>query len=175
MLGCENTVELHRTSAIEFLLATRTQNVETSMHFILILIAVGVAAADQPADNTVADEKLIQGRWEYVSVQSDGQPFPLEKGDHIVISGRSWRIHRNKTVINAKHALDPSKTSKRLDLVVDRDGTRFLLQEIYKVEGNRLTLCEPPHAEAPRPTTFSAKKGEKQFLIVLKRSIANEK
>jgi uncharacterized protein (TIGR03067 family) len=146
-----------------------------AMHFIFILIAAGVAAADQPADDTVADEKLIQGRWEYVSVQFDGKPFPLEKGDHIVISGRNWSIHRNKMVIKSKHALDPSKTPKRLDFVVDRDGTRFLLHEIYKVEGNRLTLCEPPHADAPRPTTFSAKKGEKQFLIVLKRSVANEK
>ena len=49
------------------------------------------------------------------------------------------------------------------------------MKEIYKLEGKTLTLCEPAHAEAPRPTTFSAKKGEKKFLIVLKRSIANEK
>lgn len=138
---------------------------------ILMVIAVGAGAADGAA----ADEKLLQGRWEYVSVQWDGQPFPLEKGDHIVISGRKWSIHRNKMVLKSKHALDPSKSPKHLDLIVDRDGATIRLREIYRLEGNKLTLCEPSHADAPRPTTFSAKKGEKQYLIVLKRSTADKK
>jgi len=145
------------------------------MYSILVVIAAGVAAADRPANSATADEKLIQGRWEYVSVQFDGNPFPLEKHDHIVILGRDWSIQRNKMVIKAEHALDPSKAPRHLDLVVERDGTTFRLKEIYKLEGKRLTLCEPAHAEAPRPTTFSAEKGEKQFLIVLKRSMAQEK
>jgi uncharacterized protein (TIGR03067 family) len=145
------------------------------MYSILIVIAAGVAAADQPANGTVADERLIQGRWEYVSVQFDGNPFPLEKGDHIVITGHNWSIHRNKTVIKAEHAFDPSKTPKQLDLVVKKDDATVRLKGIYKLEGKMLTICEPPSATSPRPTTFSAEEGEKQFLIVLKRSIANEK
>lgn len=145
------------------------------MNSALILIAVGFVAADQPADSAGLDDTLIQGRWEYVSVQFDGQPFPLEKGDYIVISCRNWSIHRNHMVIKAQHTLDPSRNPKHIDLVVERDSKTFRLKEIYKLEDDKLTLCEPPRPEAPRPTTFSCEKGEKQFLIILKRSIVKKK
>lgn len=51
------------------------------MYSVLALVVAGIAAADRPADTERLDEALIQGTWEYVSVQVDGQRFPLEKGD----------------------------------------------------------------------------------------------
>ncbi len=93
----------------------------------------------------------------------------------MMISGRNVSIHRNKMVIKAKYTLAPNTNPKHIDLLIERDETTFRLKEIYKLENDKLTLCEPPHPEAPRPTTFSAEKGERQFLIILKRSILKEK
>ena len=84
-------------------------------------------------------------------------------------------MRRVPTLRRTKSSSWNSKTPKHLDSVVERNGTTFRVKEIYKLEGNRLILCEPMHPDAPRPTTFSAEKGEKQFLIILKRSVANEK
>jgi len=131
--------------------------------------AVGLIATTEGRDANRSDHEMIQGRWEYVSVRFDGQPFPLEERDHIVISGRNWTIHRNKLIIKAQHTLDPTKDPKHLDLVVERDGKTFELKEIYRLEGDDLILCEPATPSAPRPTAFSAEIGEKQYLIVLKR------
>jgi uncharacterized protein (TIGR03067 family) len=139
-----------------------------------LVSAAGLIATTQGRDATRSDHELIQGRWEYVSVRFDGRSFPLEKGDHIVISGRNWTIHRNKLIIKARHTLDPTEDPKHLDLVVERDGKTFELKEIYRIEGDELILCEPATPSAPRPTAFSAEQGEGQYLIVLKRGKRDE-
>jgi len=136
--------------------------------------AAGLIATTQGRDASRSDHELIQGRWEYVSVRFDGRPFALEKGDHIVISGRNWTIHRNKLIIKSRHTLDPTENPKHIDFVVERDGKTFELKEIYRLEGDELILCEPATPSSPRPTTFSAEKGEKQYLIVLKRGKREE-
>jgi uncharacterized protein (TIGR03067 family) len=115
------------------------------------------------------DQRRLQGVWDYVSVTYEGKPFDVGKRATITISGRQWTIRRNGMTIQSTAKVDPTKTPKRLDSIIRRQNVAFSLKSIYRFDGNRLILCEPDHPNGPRPTRFSAKQGDRQFLIILQR------
>jgi uncharacterized protein (TIGR03067 family) len=119
------------------------------------------------ASDPVAEEiKRLQGQWQAVEQQTKGEKrlkddpsvrdlqFAIE-GEELVVRHVSREgAGRRKTI-----KLDPSKSPKEIDLT-SHDGVESgqTAAAIYKLEGDRLTICLPYWTNDPttRPREFRA-------------------
>jgi hypothetical protein len=67
----------------------------------------------------------------------------------------------------AAYTLQPAQRPRAITL---RTRQGVLLAGIFKVDGNKLTLCLSHKPGGPRPTCFKAEKGEPFELFVLRRA-----
>jgi len=136
----------------------------------LPFVLVGATSADPPA----ADErKALEGEWRYVSMESQGKK--LSKGDvgfkpswQIVISGNELTWNGRKKTFT----VDSTKLPKEMDIVsLDGSENGQTHAAIYKLEGDRLTICMPYFNgdNATRSTDFTATAENGRMLVVLER------
>lgn len=115
------------------------------------------------------DAKELLGTWDYVSVTYEGKPFDVGKDATITIEKDGWTIRRNGQTIQSTWTIDSTKSPKQLTQVVTRGKVSFSMKSIYRLDKDRLVVCEPDHPDKPRPEKFVARGGDGQFLIVLRR------
>jgi uncharacterized protein (TIGR03067 family) len=119
-----------------------------------------------------AAQENIQGTWVIVSVERGGEEVPEEEvrkeSGSLVFAGDQFRILNpaGKVEFKGTFKLDPGKDPRELDLLV-KDGQAQMA--IYRLDGDRLTLCHPEDLGAPRPREFASEKAAKTMLTVLKR------
>jgi uncharacterized protein (TIGR03067 family) len=104
------------------------------------------------------DLELLQGEWEFVWEEKDGQKRDAAEKLILTIKGREWSsTSRGKNFAFCK--LDPTTKPKRIDLV---GGGRL---GIYEIKGNMLVCCfnYGPDREQ-RPTRFVTEAGSDVFL-----------
>jgi uncharacterized protein (TIGR03067 family) len=74
----------------------------------------------------------------------------------------------------ATYKVDAKKTPAEIDLIPPPGKKDPVMQGIFKIEGDTLTICfmgaEAGGAAAPRPTKFESPEGSMSMLIVLKRA-----
>jgi uncharacterized protein (TIGR03067 family) len=131
------------------------------------------AAADEPKAG-MKDKEALEGLWQAVELQANGQKAPAEvvkafqvqiKGDQLVFS---------PATDNRKHtfAIDPAAKPKTMDLT-PADGPakgKKLPCAIYKLDGDKLTICVDKEGTfGKRPTEFKAAAGDGCALITLER------
>lgn len=118
----------------------------------------------------VSDFARIQGVWSAESITRGGQ-LPRNEQNPMV---RTEFDGNKVTVVNAAGVasegtfrLDTEQNPKQLRLQVT--GQSGELRCIYKLEGNRLTLCMNQDPRGSIPTEFASRAGSKIDLIVLRR------
>jgi uncharacterized protein (TIGR03067 family) len=134
-----------------------------------------------PSSPTIAGDaadkeaRRLDGTWRFLSLKSDGEDAPEE-----VIGKWRWVIRDRVLTIpgpgngegKSSLKIDPSKSPKAIDITgVDGPGKGETVECIYKIEGERLTICLPGGKGGspgrPRPEEFSG--GESMSLVVLER------
>jgi RNA polymerase sigma-70 factor (ECF subfamily) len=136
----------------------------------LLSVLASLAIADDAAD---AEAKGLDGTWKFVSLTVDGKEAPEE----FVQKGR-WVIQSKSITFpgpvkgKSTFEVDPSRSPKAMDMTgVDGPGQGKTIECIYKIEGERLTICLPGGKREspgrPRPLEFSG--GEGMSLVVLER------
>jgi len=140
---------------------------------VLTILAAGLLIA---ADDTKKEEKdkdkdakNIIGEWKMVSMERDGKQAPEEESKDVTVTFAAENkvtIKTPKEDISGTYKLDASKKLKELTIEAD-DGKKLF--GIYKLDGDKLTICAVTESEEDRPTEFSTKEGSKARLVVLKR------
>jgi RNA polymerase sigma factor (sigma-70 family) len=110
------------------------------------------------------DHDKLQGKWVIASAESEGKKLdksdPHIKGGTLTFKGDKLIVTMGGKTQEASFSLDPGKTPREFDLVVDEGGGEQTHQGIYSLDGDTFKLClsHPPQG---RPGKFASKEGEK--------------
>jgi uncharacterized protein (TIGR03067 family) len=141
--------------------------------FLMILAAGFVLTANTSADDSTKDDKkAFEGTWSLVSVEINMQPLEMDKlkGAKLVIKGASYSFMLGKTRLELTYEINPTKEPKHLDLTIVQGlekGQTY--HAIYKLEGNRLTICRHTEPGKARPSTFATEPASGLMLTVWQR------
>jgi uncharacterized protein (TIGR03067 family) len=120
---------------------------------VCLLILAGAQAGEQ--DALKKEIERLRGTWS-VNVPHGGDEV---KGQFAVYGDESFEINLGGNHVNGVRKIDPSKNPKEITLTLDRSEKSLL--GIYKLEGDKLTLC----FGAKRPTEFKAKEGTTLWVL----------
>lgn len=140
--------------------------------FAVCPILVALAAAD---DKPAGDAKEMQGTWQAVNIEANGEKSPDDqiKEMSIVISGGELAVKPDGEGRKCKFKLDAGKSPKTIDLV-PHDGPRKgqTVVGIYSLKDGRLSLCINIFGEDPakRPTEFKTRERDGVGLLTLERA-----
>ena len=123
---------------------------------LLAVCSVSALAGDKAVDAEIAK---WQGTWKAVSIEHDGKLTPPEKIQPIklTVKGANYHFQNGEFSERGTYRFDPKHEPKALDIVVGEGpdkGKVYLV--IYKVEGDRLTICLEG-ANKSRPEQFTGK------------------
>ena len=127
------------------------------------LILVPACSGKGQDEETKKDRAAIQGEWEIVSAESNGEPPPpgLLDGAKFFFSGEKLTLLGK----DGTFELDATKSPREIDFI--RGKSRQL--GIYELEGDRLRLCVCAGPYDDRPREFRTKRFTDYSLFVLKR------
>jgi uncharacterized protein (TIGR03067 family) len=114
------------------------------------------------------DLERIQGTWEVVSSEFDGKPFSDGIGVDIRVLGNTI-LYRDKDgrTTEFKYRLHSKSEPKGFD-TVRRDRQVWRNNGIYRLDGDRLTLCCTAEADS-RPDALVTVEGDRRRLAVFRR------
>jgi RNA polymerase sigma factor (sigma-70 family) len=131
-----------------------------------------VARKESPrADKPKSDEEKLQGAWKVVRLVRNGEELgekPRRAGP-IRLYFKGEKVYQMVgELFQEEYAftLDREQKPATIDLTSDRNGTT---KAIYRLEGDKLTLCRPLDADMERPTTLASEADSNLELLVLER------
>jgi RNA polymerase sigma factor (sigma-70 family) len=135
------------------------------------------AENDKPpaAGKRVAKTDLdrLQGVWklEYVEVSGRAQKMEYYKKTRLVIKGDKLTLRSNDGRVEIGSVrVDSTKRPKEIDMISRHPAGHLMTDPgIYKLNGDKLTICYAPHLDAgqERPTEFeTAKEGGRLWVLV---------
>ncbi len=116
----------------------------------IVLVSAGLLlAADAPADATKKDLEKFQGTWELVPPENDVNAVILKvefKDDKVRV------IYPDGGELKGTFKLDATTDPKLIDFSL-KDRGEF--EGIYKLDGDRITVCASDPCTKQRPSEFS--------------------
>ncbi len=143
------------------------------MKSVLLILALGLLAADEKGGDADRPTKAVEGTWQLTSIEANGQKTGGDSAPDVqmVIKGDTYKqIEMGTETEQGRFKLDASASPRTIDLDIrtgDDKGKKQL--GIYKVQGDTLTLCLAPAGGTDRPKAFDAPQGSNFGLIVFKR------
>lgn len=125
-----------------------------------------LVTTDPTKDPAKRDLEKLQGTWVLVGAEEKGRVIPEEaarrEGESVLIKGdRLTMTRKGRTRGTGIIRLDPGKKPAWMDLL-DPDDKNKVIHGIYKLEGDRLTLCVSHKFRAnrkeDRPAKFTTKR-----------------
>jgi uncharacterized protein (TIGR03067 family) len=145
---------LWRTSEVEFYVADAE-------------LALDKLQPDPAFVPTIVARRALEGDWEVVSAEEDGAAVKKPDLKSLTILGRRAEFVFRLGAARALITLDPTIDPRLFDVFSLSESYAFGGHGIYKLDGDRLTICWS--ASADRPKTFATHAGDDTRLYVLKR------
>lgn len=140
----------------------------------VIAVAVGFIAGvfgqDTPKKGDAVKEEMkqLEGTWRAVAVELGGKEMDRQDiADYrLVFSGTECSIVSGYRVIRCTFTIDPSKTSKWIDVTLTANKVTW--PGIYELKDGTLKVCLDTTG-GKRPTEFKTKDGTQQVLRTYER------
>jgi uncharacterized protein (TIGR03067 family) len=141
----------------------------------VLLTAIGaVAAADDSKDEAIKkDRKQIEGTWQVVALEVDGNKAMDEDAKKLTVvngSDGTWSLRSaGKETSKGTSTIDPTKKPKTIDLTwTEGEGSGKQYLGIYELGEKTRKLCfAQPGKE--RPTEFSSTSVNEHILVTFER------
>jgi uncharacterized protein (TIGR03067 family) len=136
--------------------------------------AIAVAEDKKPESKTADDAKELQGTWQAVEGEANGEKLPDDQMKELKIVFKDdelWAVKPEGPDPKCKFKLDSGKSPKTIDVTPTDDPKAKTGAGIYRLEKGRLTLCVNIFGEDPsvRPTEFKTKEKSGVILVTLER------
>jgi uncharacterized protein (TIGR03067 family) len=143
-----------------------------------LLAALLLIAADTAKDDGAKKEMdKLQGTWKLVSGEFSGKPLAggdLE-GAEFTIKGDKYTFKQGEMTEEGTIKVDPSKKPPTVDLAITSGGDKGKAQlGIYKLEGDKFTVCFSKAGATERPAALSTKEDSDQLLFGFKKEKAEK-
>jgi uncharacterized protein (TIGR03067 family) len=136
---------------------------------LFVCLSFGAVRADEPVDKEM---KLMEGEWQMVSGEREGNAFPdevVKSFKRITKDGETTTETSGTLILKAKFKVDPSKKPKTIDYeITDGPQKGKAMIGIYELKGDDFKACMVMSDEK-RPTDFTTKDGDGRTLTVWKR------
>ena len=141
----------------------------------LVLLAVIPSPFGEDAKKEL---KLLAGEWEYIKAQAKDEMIDIAstKPHVLTITGTKWEVRPKDSEEVQERAVivafDPTAAPKIMDLrTVPRDPARegTLVECIYRIDGDTLTVAMHIGADKKRPADFDVPKESGNIVWTLKR------
>jgi len=140
---------------------------------VVCLFTAAIAAAD---DKTANDNKALQGVWQAVSLEGNGEARPDDEAKELQIVFKGDEIFAVKPKGEDPHLkfkLDPSKTPKTIDLIhIEGSDKGKTAAGIYCLKDGRLRVCINIFGQdtSQRPKEFKTQAGDGTVFATLERA-----
>ena len=126
--------------------------------------------ADARDDAVKKDMDALQGKWQLVSMQRDGEAVDVSKDAARVIKGDKYELTlRPGLSIEGTYKIDPTAKPKKMETTASTGPYKDQeLLGIYELSGDTLKICYAPPGKE-RPTEFKTKEGSGWILTVHKK------
>lgn len=138
---------------------------------LLAVFAVAVPVREDIAPKQTTPEDQLLGTWQVVGMMFNDTLVPQDK-DEMSITFTRTEVHSMKNGKrtpndDASYTVDRSKMPAAIDLTPK--GKEPKVSGIFKVEGDRLTICFSLDGKGPRPTDFTVRPNSQTAMLELKR------
>jgi uncharacterized protein (TIGR03067 family) len=132
-----------------------------------------LGANEQDPDASARDLEAMQGAWTMVSFEVNGNAVSeaQTRTGRLVVKGDKYAptLGGRKTTLTM--VLDASKTPRTMDLTFEDGPNRGqTVKGIFKIEGDRLTVCRGLGSDTVRPVEFSTGAESGLSLVVWRRT-----
>ena len=139
--------------------------------FLILSTTLVPVAADEPSKEVKEELERLQGTWILVGRELDGKKATeeevkaldgklIQKGNRFTYTSREDKDGRRGTF-----KIDPTANPKQLEWTAMGEEKKVLA--IYKLEGDRLTICAGSGDKRPRE--FTTKPGDGQVIVIYQR------
>lgn len=138
---------------------------------VALMLSSAAVAADQPAPGA-KDQERLQGTWRVVALENEGKPVPAEaiKGATLTFTKDQYELKGGREEFRGRFKLHATQEPRGIDSTfVEADGKeKGVAVGIYKLEGDRLTICWR-QGDKDRPREFGSKPESGLRLLVAER------
>jgi uncharacterized protein (TIGR03067 family) len=139
----------------------------------LLTLAFVLGAADSGKTDDKDDLNPLQGSWTMFLCFTSGEKLSpdLLKSGELVVEDNEYRPKLGPSIAAATINVDSSKTPHSINFTYTAGPQKGqTLKGIYKIDGNKLTICHCLIERADRPTEFAAPSSTNRSLVVWKRA-----
>lgn len=141
--------------------------------FLVLVVALALASTGFGMDAAIGRQSELQGYWNLVSLEINGQALDVDKLEDatLFVRGERYSFALEDATLELIHKVDSTKSPKTLDMtIVEGEMKGKTYHAIYELENDILKICRNIDPDMARPTSFGSSPNSGLMVIVWKRT-----
>jgi uncharacterized protein (TIGR03067 family) len=149
---------------------------KTKVLAVVLLFGAWSVLATAGGDDAKKELEKLGGTWKLIEETDSGQKIPVDPNEVFIFKGESLTNKVGaKTTDEFTVKVMPGKNPKEIDLIPLKEPNKGVPSPaIYKVEGNKLTICVNFAPGSKRPTAFTSDQTNRNIILTMEKSEAKK-